>query len=111
MQSASSIEYACDETNEIHNDTQRHAMAYLLSCDPSPCPTIPLGEQVAQRMSGAKRDASQEGPFFTDEPSIILFVVSVCQQGIEGGEGEAIEMSMPWDGSMQARSSNFSGCN
>jgi hypothetical protein len=43
-------------------------------------------------MPSSEGDAGKESPFFALKPIIILDVVGVCKQRIQGEEGEGIQM-------------------
>ena len=52
-------------------------------------------------MPGSQGNAGKESPFFTLKPIIILDVVGVREQRIQGKEGEGIQMQVPWDGGLE----------
>ena len=62
-------------------------------------------------MPGPKRNAGKECPFFALEPIIILDVVGVCKEGVQGEEREGIQMQVPWDGGSKSRPGYFWGPN
>jgi len=48
-------------------------------------------------VSGPKGNTGKKSPFFALKPIIVLDVVGVCKQGIQGEEGEGVQMEVPWD--------------
>ena len=48
-------------------------------------------------MSGPEGNTGKEGPFFALKPIVILHVVGICKQGIQGEERDGVQMQVPWN--------------
>ena len=60
-------------------------------------------------MSDTKGRTRQEGPFDAFEPVIILDVVCIRENRVEGEEWDSIQVGVPWQTDMQGRPRNFGG--
>lgn len=63
---------------------------------------MPARTEEAQGMTHPERRASQKGPLFAAQPILILDGVSVCENGVEGEEGDGVEIGVPGQGDVQA---------
>jgi len=71
--------------------------AYIRGGNPSSSCRAPFRHKKAQSMPGPKGNTRKKRPFFALEPIIILDVVGVCKQRVQGEEGEGIQVQVPWD--------------
>jgi len=62
-------------------------------------------------MPSPEGNTSQESPFFALKPIIVLDVVGVCKQGVQGKEGEGIQVQVPWDCGLEGCPGYFWGAN
>jgi len=64
--------------------------AYIRGGDPSPNSRTPSRYKKTESMPGSERNTGKKSPLFAPEPVIILDVVGVRKQGIQGEKGEGI---------------------
>ena len=88
-------------------DKTRKGCSYRACGYPGFCTGIPTCYEEAESMTCAKGDASEKSPLFTLYPVVIPYVVCIGKQRIERKEWEGVEMRVPREGDMQARSSDF----
>lgn len=62
-------------------------------------------------MPGSEGNASKKSPLFALEPIVILDVVRICKQRVQGEEGEGIQMQVPWDCGLESCPGYFWGPN
>ena len=60
-------------------------------------------------MTGTQRNTCKERPFFALQPVVVLDVVRVGENGVEGEEWDSIQVGVPWQADMQGRPRNFGG--
>ena len=58
-------------------------------------------------MTRPQAGACEERPLFADEPRVILDIVCVGKEGVEGEKGDSVEVDVPGDGPVQAGTRNF----
>jgi len=58
-------------------------------------------------MTNTKTNTSQERPFFTDEPLIILDKVCISKKWVKREERVAIDMTLPWNRNMKLHALYF----
>ena len=58
-------------------------------------------------MSSTEKCTGQKGPLLADEPLVILDEIGVCEDGIEGKEGQAVEVGVPRNGNVETSPFNL----
>lgn len=88
---------------------QRHMnfRAYIRGSDPSSSSRTPFCYEKTKRMPGTEGNAGKKSPFFALEPIIVLDIVGICEQGVQGEEGEGIQMEVPWNCGLEGCPRNF----
>ena len=81
----------------------------LASRYPGLCASVPSRDEEAEGMTQAEGDAGEEGPLLALEPVVVLDVVRVGENGVEGEEWDSIQVGVPWQADMQGRPRNFGG--
>ncbi len=69
--------------------------AYLSRRDPSLHSRIPPREQETECVAQPERHAREEGPLLTLEPVIVLDEIRVGEDGVEGEEGDSVQVGVP----------------
>ena len=83
--------------------------AHLPRCDPSLRSRIPPREQETKCVAQPERHAREEGPLLALEPVVILDEIRVGENGVEGEEGDSIQVGVPRQSGVQGHRRYFGG--
>ena len=73
----------------------------LASRYPGLCASVPSRDEEAEGMAQAEGDAGEEGPLLALEPVVVLDVVRVGEDWIEGEKGDRVEVRVPGQADVQ----------
>ena len=79
----------------------------LASRYPGLCASVPSSDEEAEGMDKAEGDEGEEGQLLDMEPVVVLDIVCVGENWIEGEEGDRVEVRVPGQADVQRRARDF----